>query len=122
MTRRRYKSKWHRYGTVIAVFFTIIGGLLQIIFGVESLMGQGNPPYYFIGSLIQLPAELIILYSLIPIVCGIAVLTLTLKQQPHKNEDLVWMVIVALLGILGGTLGGLIILGAVFIYLLLYIL
>lgn len=104
------------------MIFAALGGLLQIFFGIESLMGQVTPPNFLVGSLIQLPVELIILYSLIPIVCGIVALAITFKQQPHKNWDLVWMIVVALLGILGGTLGGLVILGAAFIYILLYIL
>jgi RsiW-degrading membrane proteinase PrsW (M82 family) len=120
MTRRRYKTKWHRYGTVIAVIFAALGGLLQILFGIESLLGQKIPPYFLIGSLLQLPSELALFYGIVPIACGIVVLAIVIKRQPQKNEELVWMVITALVGILGGTLGGLIILGAIFIYIILY--
>ncbi|MFW9854213.1 MAG: hypothetical protein ACFFFG_04105 [Candidatus Thorarchaeota archaeon] len=120
MTRRHYKTRWHRDGTIIAVILAALGGLLQILFGVEGLIGQRSPTYFYIGSLIHLPADLIIIYAVVPIVCGIIVLAITFKQQPHKNDELVWMIITAIVGVLGGTLGGLIVLGAVFIYIILY--
>lgn len=122
MPKRRYKSKWHRYATITGVLLAAIGGVIMIILGVIALVGQTTPINTIMPNLITIPPELNILWSVLTIVAGIAVLIVTIHQKPHEEETIVWMILSAVLAILGGTLGGLITFGGVLIYLLVYIL
>ncbi|MFX0125568.1 MAG: hypothetical protein ACFFAE_18240 [Candidatus Hodarchaeota archaeon] len=121
MPKRRYKSQWHRYGTIAGVLLAAIGGIIMILLGVVALTGQTTPLNTFIPNFISIPSEFDILWSILTIVSGIAVLTVTVHQKPHEEETIVWMILSAILAVLGGTLGGLITFGGVLIYLLVYV-
>ncbi len=122
MPKRRYKSKWHRYGTVAGVLLVAIGSVFMILLGVLALFDQTTPNNLLLSNFISIPPEFNFLWSIITIVCGIAILAVIVQQKPHEEDTIVWMILSALLGILGGTLGGLIIFGGALIYLLVYIL
>ena len=116
MTRRKYKTKWHRYCTILAVILVAIGGLLMLLYGVTAFLNQSVPDPFFLATYISLGTDLQILWSIVSILVGIIVLMTTVKQKSHVQETRGWMMIALLLGILGGTLGGLIIFGGSLIY------
>lgn len=120
MPKRRYKSKWHRYGSIVGVLLAAIGGVIMILLGITTLVGQTTPINTILPNFISIPPELNFLWSTLTIICGIAVLIVTIHQKPHEEDIIVWMILSALLAILGGTIGGLIIFGGVLIYLLIY--
>lgn len=121
MTRRRYKSKWHRYGSVISVLLVALGGLFMILYGVIGLLNQSAPETYFLTNYIDLPPEFMIFFSIVSIIAGIGILIVSVQQKPHEKKTATWMVIAAILGVLGGTIGGLIVFGGVLIYFILYL-
>ncbi|UCG90591.1 MAG: hypothetical protein JSU57_02350 [Candidatus Heimdallarchaeota archaeon] len=121
MPKRRYKSDWHRYGTVAGVLLAAIGGVIMILLGIMALLDQTTPIYMLLSNFITIPSEFDFLWSIVTIVCGIAILIATVHQKPHEEDTIVWMIVVVLLAILGGTLGGLITFGGVLIYLLVYV-
>lgn len=94
----------------------------MILLGVLALFDQTTPNNLLLSNFISIPSELDFLWSIITIICGIAILAVTVQQKPHEEDNIVWMILSALLGILGGTLGGLITFGGALIYLLVYIL
>ena len=94
----------------------------MILLGVLALFDQTTPNNLLLSNFISIPPEFNFLWSIITIVCGIAILAVIVQQKPHEEDTIVWMILSALLGILGGTLGGLIIFGGALIYLLVYIL
>ena len=51
---------------------------------------------------------------------GIVIFAVTLKQKAHVQETRNWMMAALLLGIVGGTLGGLIVFGGGLIYFIIY--
>ena len=116
MTRRKYKTKWHRYCTILAVILVAIGGLLMLLYGVTAFLNQSVPDPFFLATYISLGTDLQILWSIVSILVGIIVLMTTVKQKSHVQETRGWMMIALLLGILGGTLGGLIVFGGSLIY------
>jgi hypothetical protein len=120
MPRRRYKSKWHRYGTIIGVLLVAIGGIIMIVYGAIALTERTAPEYMLVSNFIEISSELQFFWALIPVICGITILAVTVQQKPHENETLVWMVIALILGVIGGTLGGLIVFCGALIYLILY--
>lgn len=122
MSKRKYKTKWHRYGTVIGVLLVAIGGLFMILLGIQALFDESIPKTILISTYITLSSEFTFLWSLVTISCGIVILLVTVQQKPHSQDTLAWMIVSALLGILGGTLGGLITFGGAIIYLLVYVL
>ena len=122
MPKRRYKSKWHRYGTLAGVLLTVIGSVFMILLGVVALLDQTAPRYLLLSNIISISPEFDILWGVVTIVCGIAILVVTVHQKPHEEDTIVWMILAAILAILGGTLGGLITFGGALIYLLVYIL
>ena len=121
MPKRKYKSKWHQYGTIIGVLLAAIGGVIMILLGVIALADQTTPLNSIVPTFMNIPPEFDFLWSVLTIVSGVAVLIITAHQKPHAEETIVWMVLSALLAVLGGTLGGLITFGGVLIYLILYI-
>jgi len=116
MTRRKYKTKWHRYCTILAVILVAIGGLLMLLYGVTAFLNQSVPDPFFLATYISLGTDLRFLWSIVSILVGIIVLITTVKQKSHVQETRGWMMIALLLGILGGTLGGLIVFGGSLIY------
>jgi hypothetical protein len=116
MTRRRYKTKWHRYCTILAVILVAFGGLFMLLFGVTAFLNQTIPNPFFLASYFSLGADLEFLWSIVSILVGIIIFLTAVKQKPHINETRGWMMIALLLGILGGTLGGLITFGGSLIY------
>ena len=116
MTRRKYKTKWHRYCTILAVILVAIGGLLMLLYGVTAFLNQSVPDPFFLATYISLGTDLQFLWSIVSILVGIIVLMTTVKQKSHVQETRGWMMIALLLGILGGTLGGLIVFGGSLIY------
>ncbi len=116
MTRRKYKTKWHRYCTILAVILVAIGGLLMLLYGVTAFLNQSVPDPFFLATYISLGTDLQFLWSIVSILVGIIVLITTVKQKSHDQETHGWMMIALLLGILGGTLGGLIVFGGSLIY------
>ena len=116
MTRHRYKTKWHRYCTILAVILVALGGLIMLLYGVSAFLNQSVPNPFFLASYISLGADLEFLWSIVSILVGIFILLTTVKQKPHQQETRGWMMIALLLGILGGTLGGLITFGGTLIY------
>ncbi|MFX1515919.1 MAG: hypothetical protein ACFFC6_06390 [Promethearchaeota archaeon] len=121
MPKRKFKSKWHQYGTITGVLLAAIGGVIMIILGAIALAGQTTLTNTIMPTLIVIPPEFDFLWSILTIVAGIAVLLVTVHQKPYAEETTVWMILSALLAVLGGTLGGLITFGGVLIYLILYI-
>lgn len=121
MTKRRYKSKWHRYGTVISILLVALGGLFMILYGVIGLLNQTAPDTYFLQNYITLDPGLMVFLSLVSIIAGIGILVVSVQQKPHEKKTATWMVIAAILGVLGGTIGGLIVFGGVLIYFILYL-
>jgi hypothetical protein len=123
MTKRKYKSKWHRYGSIIGVLLVAVGGVIMILIGVTEFFNQSaGSSFLLAANFIELPAELSFLWSILTIICGIVILVFSVQQKPHEEDTLVWVIVAALLGILGGSLGGLIVFGGSLIYFLLYIL
>lgn len=123
MSKRSYKSKWHRYGTITGVILVAVGGVIMIILGVLALLSVSPPDNMLLVNINLVPAELAFVWSILTILCGILILGIVVKQKPHEKEvRIFWIVFVALLGILGGTLAGLITFGGVIIYLLMYVL
>ncbi len=116
MTRRKYKTKWHRYCTILAVILVAIGGLLMLLYGVTAFLNQSVPDPFFLATYISLGTDLQFLWSIVSILVGIIVLITTVKQKSHVQETRGWMMIALLLGILGGTLGGLVVFGGSLIY------
>ncbi|MFX1507462.1 MAG: hypothetical protein ACFFDC_15370 [Promethearchaeota archaeon] len=121
MSKRKYKSKWHRYGTITGVLLAAIGGVIMILLGVIALTGQTTPSNTIMPNFITIPSELGILWSILTIVSGVAILIVTIHQKPHSKDTVIWMILSAALAIIGGTVGGLITFGGVIIYLLLYV-
>lgn len=120
MTNRRFKTKWHRYGTVLSIVFIAIGGIFMILLGVIDFLNQAINTNLII-DILPLPTDLLFVWNIVTILCGIVVLIIIVRQKPHEKEALVWVIVSLLLGILGGNLGGLIIFGGALIYLLLYV-
>lgn len=116
MTKRTYKTKWHRYCTVIGVIIVALGGLFMLLYGVVALMEQNAPTPFLLATYFSLSIEFQFIYSLISVGTGALILVITAKNNPHMKETQTWMVVAFLLGIIGGTLGGLMILGGVLIY------
>ena len=116
MTRRKYKTKWHRYCTILSVILVALGGLLMLLYGVTALLNQSVPDPFFLATYISLGTDLQFLWSIVSILVGIIILITTVKQKPYIQETRGWMIIALLLGILGGTLGGLITFGGSLIY------
>ena len=121
LPKRKYKSKWHRYGTITGVLLAAIGGVIMILLGVTALVSQTTPFNTVVPTFISIPPEFDFLWSILTIVSGVAVLLVTAHQKPHAEETIVWMILSALLAVLGGTLGGLITFGGVLIYLILFV-
>jgi hypothetical protein len=120
--RRRYKTKWHRYGTVIGVLLVAIGGIFMILLGVEAFLRQAAPETYFLSNFITLNENISFLLSIITIICGIAILIATVHQKPHSEDTVIWIIVAAILAIIGGTLGGLVVFGGALIYTIFYLL
>ncbi|MFX0171677.1 MAG: hypothetical protein ACFE9L_07145 [Candidatus Hodarchaeota archaeon] len=123
MTKREYKSKWYRYGSIIGVLLVAVGGVIMILIGVTEFFNQSTgSTSHFAANFIQLPTDLSFLWSFLTIICGIVILVFSGQQKPHEKDTVAWVIVAALLGIFGGSLGGLIVLGGSLIYFLLYIL
>jgi hypothetical protein len=122
MTRRSYKTKWHRYCTILAVILVALGGLIMLLYGVIAFLGQNVPDPFFLATYIDLGGNLQFLWSVVSILVGVIILITTVKQKPHVQETREWMMVALLLGILGGTLGGLIAFGGGLIYFIMYFL
>lgn len=122
LPRRKYKTKWHRYGTTAGVLFVAIGGVIMIFLGIIAFFDQTELEILFLSNFFTIPSEFDFLWSILTLVCGGGILFVTIQQKPHDKETVIWMIVSALLAIIGGTLGGLITFGGVLIYLLLYIL
>ncbi|NHJ01021.1 MAG: hypothetical protein EAX86_02715 [Candidatus Heimdallarchaeota archaeon] len=122
MPKRKYKSKWYRYGSLIGVLLVAIGGLFMILLGIQALLTQQTPPAFLLTNFFNLDVNLSFLWSLVTIICGIAVLIVTTMQKPHDSKTTSWIVIAAFLGIIGGTVGGLIAFSGALIYFIFYIL
>ncbi len=120
--KRRYKTKWHRYCTIIGVLLVAIGGIFMILLGTEAFLRQAAPETYFLSNFITLDDNISFLLSIVTIICGIGILIATVHQKPHSEETIVWIIIAALLAIIGGTLGGLVVFGGALIYLIFYFL
>lgn len=118
--QRRYKTQWHRYGTIIGVLLVTLGGLFMIIVGIEAFLRQAAPDTFFLSNYINLDANLSFLLSIVTIVSGIAILIITVHQKPHSQETMVWIILTAVLAVIGGTLGGLITFGGALIYAIFY--
>jgi uncharacterized membrane protein len=106
---------------MLSILFIAIGGIIMILIGITDFLSQAIGSN-FLASIIQLPNELLFVWNIVSILCGIAVLLIIVQQKAHEEEALVWVIVSLLLGILGGTLGGLIVFGGTLIYLLLFIL
>jgi hypothetical protein len=122
MTQRKYKTKWHRYCSTIGHIITALGGLFMLFYGAVALINQNIPDPFFLASFIQLESSFLFLFSIISIILGILILVISIKQNPHQKETMTWMVLALLLGVVGGTLGGLITLGGTLIYIIFYFL
>ncbi len=122
MPKRRYKTQWHRYCTIIGVLIVAVGGLFMIIIGVDALLREVVPDTHFLVNFIDLNNNLAFLFSLVTIVCGIAILVATVHQKPHSEDTLIWILLSAILAVIGGTLGGLIVFGGALIYAIFYFL
>jgi len=122
MTRRKFKTKWHRYCTNLAVILVTLGGLLMLLYGVSAFLSQSVPNPFFLATYFSLGTDLQFLWSIVSILVGVIILITTVKQKPHIQETRGWMMINLLLGILGGTLGGLITFGGSLIYFIIYFL
>lgn len=120
MPKRRYKTQWHRYCTVIGVLIVAVGGLFMIIIGVDALFREVVPDTHFLVNFINLDNDLAFLFSLVTIVCGIAILVATVHQKPHSEDTVIWILLSAILAVTGGTLGGLIVFGGALIYAIFY--
>ena len=120
MPKRRYKTQWHRYCTVIGVLIVAVGGLFMIIIGVDALFREVVPDTHFLVNFINLDNDLVFLFSLVTIVCGIAILVATVHQKPHSEDTVIWILLSAILAVIGGTLGGLIVFGGALIYAIFY--
>jgi hypothetical protein len=121
MTRRKFKNKWHRYGSILGVILVALGGLLMLLYGAISLLEQTTPDPFFLSSYISLNSNISFLFSIIPIIVGILLLVITARQKHYNKDTIKWMVAAGLLAVLGGTLGGLIAFGGALIYFLFYI-
>ncbi len=122
MTKRRYKTKWHRYCTVLGVILVALGGLLMLLYGVTAFLEQTIPNSFFLASYIILDENIEYFWSIVSIIVGIVLIIMTIKNDFHAKETLNWIVVAFLLAILGGTMGGLITLGGALIYIIMYIL
>ncbi|PWI47973.1 hypothetical protein CEE45_08720 [Candidatus Heimdallarchaeota archaeon B3_Heim] len=122
MTKRRYKSKWHRYCTVLGVILVALGGLLMLLYGVTSFIDQSIHNPFFLASYITLDVNIQFLWSIISIIVGVLLIIITIRHDIHAKETMNWIIIAFLLAILGGTLGGLVTLGGALIYIIMYFL
>lgn len=122
MPKRRYKTQWHRYCTIIGVLIVAVGGLFMIIIGLEAFLSGTTPETHFLANSISLDSNLTFLFSLVTIVCGIAILVATVHQKPHSEDTVIWILLSAILAVIGGTLGGLIVFGGALIYAIFYFL
>ena len=93
----------------------------MILLGVTALIDQATPSNAIIPNFFSIPPEFVLLWSVLTIVSGIAILLVTVHQKPHSEDTVIWMILSAILAIIGGTIGGLITFGGVIIYLLLYV-
>jgi len=116
MTRRKFKTKWHRYCTILSVVLVALGGLFMLLYGATAFFNRSVPDPFFLAAYISLGIDLQFLWSIVSILVGIIILITTVKKKPHFQETRSWMMIALLLGILGGTLGGLITFGGSLIY------
>ena len=94
----------------------------MLLFGIVALINQNIPDSFFLASYLSLTPDFQYLFSIISIIMGILILIITVKQNPHQKETVTWMVVALLLGVVGGTLGGLITLGGTLIYNIFYFL
>jgi len=92
----------------------------MILFGAITFLNQSSPELYFLSNYISLPDELKFLLNLVTILSGIVILVITTKQKPYDNKTPKWVLISAILAIIGGTLGGLIAFSGAIIYFILY--
>ena len=122
MTQRRYKTQWHRYGSIIGVILVALGGLFMLLYGVSSLLDQTTPNPFILATYITLNTDIAFLWSIVPIIVGIALLVITARQRHNEKETFTWMVVACIFAVLGGTLGGLIAFGGAIIYFLFYLL
>lgn len=122
MTQRKYKTKWHRYCTVIGVVITALGGLFMLLYGIVALLEKNIPNPFFLAIYIPLNTDIQFIFSFVSIVTGALILVITAKHNPHTKETMTWMIFALLLGVAGGTLGGLITFGGALIYIIIYFL
>lgn len=94
----------------------------MILMGLIAFLDQTAPDAFLLSNYVSISQDLEFVWSIVTIVCGIAILAITAKQRPQEKDTLVWIIVSALLAILGGTVGGLITFGGVLIYLLVYLL
>ncbi len=94
----------------------------MILMGIIAFLDQTAPAAFLLSNYISISQDLEFVWSIVTIICGIAILVITTQQRPHEKDTLVWIIISALLAILGGTVGGLITFGGALIYLLVYLL
>ncbi len=122
MTKRRYKTQWHRYCTVLGVILVALGGFLMLLYGVTSLLNETLPSPFFLASYISLNEDIQYIWSIVPIIVGVVLIVMTVRNDMHAKETLNWMIIAFLLAVLGGTMGGLITFGGALIYIIMYFL
>ncbi|MHA2107339.1 MAG: hypothetical protein ACW99R_06535 [Candidatus Hodarchaeales archaeon] len=122
MTKRRYKTKWHRYTSVIGVLLVVLGGLLMLLYGVASFIDQTIPNPFPLATYVALDESIQFLWSVVSIIVGVLLIVFTIRYNIHAKETLNWTIIAFLLAILGGTMGGLITLGGALIYIIVYFL
>ena len=96
MTQRRYKTKWHRYCTVLGVLLIVLGGLLMLLYGVVSFIEQTVPNPFFLDSYITVDANIRFLWSILSIIVGGVLIVFTIKHDIHAKETLNWIIIVFL--------------------------
>ena len=119
--QRRYKTQWHRYGSIIGVLLVTFGGLFMIVIGTQAFLGQSALDTFFLSNYITLDANLSFLLSIVTILCGIAIFVITVHQKPHSQKTNVWIILTAVLAVIGGTVGGLITFGGALIYVIFYL-
>ena len=122
MTKRRYRTKWLRYCTIIGVILVALGGLIMLLYGAIGLVEQTIPTPFLLSSYLTLDDDLNFLLNLIPIIIGVTLLIITARKNVHEKETAKWLVVAFLLAILGGTVGGLIAFGGILIYFIAYFL
>jgi hypothetical protein len=82
----------------IAYYLALIGGILLLIFGLLSLVGYSVVyfgPFFYVAFAY---------YSIVTIICGIIAII-----GAKRVTDVVWAIVLIIVGILGGGLGGLLV-------------